>query len=51
LYKEKLRGPRLTGGGAGLGLVDVARRATQPLSWSFREIDDRYRFFSLSVII
>ena len=51
LYKERLRGPRLSAGGAGLGLIDVARRATRPLSWSFREIGDRYRFFSLSVII
>ena len=51
LYKEKLRRPRLPDGGAGLGLIDVARRANQPLSWSFREIDDRYRFFSLSVIV
>ncbi len=51
LYKERLHAPRLSDNGAGLGLIDVARRATQPLSWSFREIDDRYRFFSLSVII
>ncbi len=51
LYKERLHGPRLPDGGAGLGLIDVARRASQPLSWSFREIDDRYRFFSLSVTV
>jgi hypothetical protein len=51
LYKERLHAPRVTEGGAGLGLIDVARRATQPLSWSFREVDQRYRFFSLSVII
>jgi hypothetical protein len=51
LYKERLRAPRSAEGGAGLGLIDVARRATQPLSWGFREIDERYRFFSLSVII
>jgi len=51
MYKERLRGPRLPVGGAGLGLIDVARRAAQPLSWSFRQIDDRYCFFSLSVII
>ncbi len=51
LYKERLHAPRLSTGGAGLGLIDVARRATQPLSWSFRDVDDRYRFFSLSVII
>ncbi len=51
LYKEKLHAPRPAEGGAGLGLIDVARRATRPLSWGFREIDDTYRFFSLSVII
>jgi hypothetical protein len=51
MYKERLHGPRLPEGGAGLGLIDVARRATRPLSWGFREIDDKYRFFSLSVTI
>ncbi len=51
LYKEKLRVPRAAGEGAGLGLIEAARRASRPLSYELRPIDDRYQFFSLSVFI
>lgn len=51
LYKERLRAPRAPGSGAGLGLIEAARRASQPFSYDFRPIDDRYQFFSLSVLI
>ncbi|AWK85223.1 SiaB family protein kinase [Azospirillum thermophilum] len=51
-YKEQSRKPRDPGGtGAGLGLIDMARKASQPLEYSVRPIDDRYYFFSLEVRI
>ena len=53
-FKNQLRQPRstLTGNnGAGLGLIDMARKATAPLSASLQAIDDVYSFFSLRVII
>ncbi|MDK2126071.1 biofilm regulation protein kinase SiaB [Parachitinimonas caeni] len=53
LYKEQLRKPRPEGAasGAGLGLIDLARKATLPLVCSLRELDDGRAFFSLRVVI
>ncbi len=49
-YKEQSRKPREAGGtGAGLGLIDMARKAARPLDYSVRPIDQRYSFFSLEV--
>jgi hypothetical protein len=53
-YKEQLRKPRdeTTGSGAGLGLIDMARKATQPVSCSLHQVDNTARvFFSLQVVI
>lgn len=52
-YKEQLRKPRPEGevSGSGLGLIDMARRAVEPLSCSLREIDDARAFFSLRVVM
>lgn len=50
-YKEQLRRPR-EGAGAGLGLIDIARRASQPFSYSLHPILPTPRqFFSLRVVI
>ncbi|HCM25337.1 MAG TPA: hypothetical protein DIC34_02110 [Treponema sp.] len=52
LYKETLRKPRESDAkGAGIGLIDIARRARLPLAWSFREIDQDFSFFSLMVTV
>ncbi|MHB8764038.1 MAG: SiaB family protein kinase [Deferrisomatales bacterium] len=52
LYKEQLRRELPPGArGAGLGLVDLARRASQPLEYALNPEDDRYDFFSLRVVI
>jgi len=51
LYKETLRKPAAAGANAGLGLIDMARKASQPLHYTLREMDDRYCFFSLKAII
>lgn len=53
-YKAQLHQPRAQGvvSGAGLGLIDIARRAGAPLEASLSATDDDGRaFFSLSVVI
>ena len=51
LYREQLRQPLTPTGGAGLGLIEMARKATAPLEYAFSTVDDRYVFFSLRVLI
>lgn len=53
-YKAQLRKPRTPGqaSGAGLGLIDIARRSRQPLQASLSPLgQDGRAFFSLSVAI
>lgn len=54
-FKAQLRVPREaaspTDGGAGLGLIDMARKASKPLDCSLQRIDDRHSFFSLRVVL
>lgn len=51
-YKEQLRKERPPGGqGAGLGLIEMARRASKPLEYSFTPLHDGRAYFSLSVEI
>ncbi|ARP96650.1 biofilm regulation protein kinase SiaB [Bordetella genomosp. 13] len=53
-YKAQLHKPRVPGTatGAGLGLIDIARRSSQPLQASLRPHgQDGRSFFSLSVAI
>ncbi len=54
-YKEQLRKPReenAEGQGAGLGLIDIARKAGAPISCSLRPTNAGQRqFFSLRVVI
>jgi hypothetical protein len=53
LYKQQLRQPRAEGAatGAGLGLIDVARKACQPLYGSLDRLDAGKAFFTLRAII
>lgn len=51
LYKEQMRRPLNLQGGAGLGLIDMARKASAPLEYALGEVDERYVFFSLRVVI
>jgi Family of unknown function (DUF6272) len=52
LYKEKLRAdPEEGSKGAGLGLMEIARRATQPIEFDFAETDGDHSFFALKAII
>jgi hypothetical protein len=52
-YKDQLRAPRHPEAktGAGLGLIDIARRAKEPLSAALRDHDARRSFFSLRAVI
>ncbi|WP_462379529.1 biofilm regulation protein kinase SiaB [Pseudomonas sp. Marseille-QA0892] len=52
-YKEQLRKPREEGAdsGAGLGLIDIARKASEPLQASLRKLADGRAFISLYAVI
>lgn len=52
-YKEQLRRPRDAekSSGAGLGLIDIARKASQPLQASLQDVTDGRSFFSLRAVI
>lgn len=51
-FKTQLRQPRSTlSGSAGLGLIDMARKATAPLQHSLQAIDNGRALFSLRVIL
>lgn len=52
LYKEKLRaGPDEHSKGAGIGFIEIARRATGPIEFAFRPVDDTRSFFTLKAYI
>jgi len=52
LYKEKLREPpEAESEGATVGLIEIARRASEPIEFDFTGIDDEYAFFCLKTYI
>ncbi len=53
LWKTQMRQPRPPGAstGAGLGLIDLSRKASQPLLGSFNRLDEHCGFFSLQVVL
>ena len=52
LYKERRKSvPALGSKGAGLGLIEMARRAMVPIEYSFEPIDGAVSFFSIKVVI
>ncbi len=50
LYREQRRKPR-EGKGAGLGLIDMARKASRPLEYQVREMDEHTAYFHLIAVI
>ena len=51
-YKEvRLKGKFSEVGGAGIGLIDMARKSGNKLEYEFKPIDQRISFFSLAVRI
>lgn len=52
LYKQILRGEVPEGSkGAGVGFLDIAKRASHPIEFDFIQLDDQYDYFSLKAII
>ncbi len=52
LYKQTSRSERSEeSDSAGLGFIDMARKANRPLDFSFAPVDDTFDFFSLSVTL
>jgi Family of unknown function (DUF6272) len=48
MYKETLKAePEAGSKGAGVGFIEIARRATKPIAFDFTEVDDRFAFFAL----
>lgn len=51
-YKEKLREePEAQSKGATIGLIEIARRASEPIEFDFEEIDNESSFFCLKAYI
>ncbi|GAB6181310.1 SiaB family protein kinase [Desulfotomaculum defluvii] len=52
LYKEKLKQELPPDSlGAGVGLIDMARKANKPLEYTINGIDEQFSFFTLNVIV
>jgi hypothetical protein len=51
LQRRQMREPLSAAGGGGLGLIEMARKSSGPLVYTLTDIDDRFAFFSLSVMI
>jgi Family of unknown function (DUF6272) len=52
LYKEQLRAePERGSKGAGLGLMEIARRSTKPIEFDFANVDGDHSFFALKATI
>ena len=51
-FKTQLRAERPSdGGAAGLGLIEMARRASEPLSYELTPLPDGRSYFSLRVVV
>lgn len=52
LYRFKLEnGSFHAGGGAGLGIIDIARKSGTKISYNFEVINTSYSFFSLNIAV
>ena len=52
LYKETLKRPLSEEtNGAGLGLIDMARKAKEPLEYSVTKVSEQYSFFTLKTVV
>lgn len=52
LYKEKLRAETPPGSkGAGLGLIEMARKASRPLEFFITEVDQEYSFLTIKAVV
>lgn len=51
LYKERMKQGIYSDMGAGVGLIDIARKASKPIEYSMVELDEEYSFFTLNVVV
>ena len=52
LHKEQLRSePEAGSKGAGLGFMEIARRASKPIEFDFIDVDAQHAFFSLKATV
>lgn len=52
LYKKQIKKESEPGSmGAGVGLIDIARKASRPISYSINNVDDVLSFFTITVIV
>jgi hypothetical protein len=52
LYKEEMKNEVLPGSfGAGLGLIDMARKASMPIDYTIEKLDDEFSFFTIKVLV
>ena len=52
LIRQQLRTETVPGAfGAGIGLMEIARRASSGLAYSFHDVDKEYAFFTLTVTV
>lgn len=52
LYKERRRmDPEDDSKGAGLGLIEMARKGSEPIEYSFLPIDQDFSFFTINVVV
>jgi len=52
LYKQRRKSePQEGSKGAGLGLIEMARKSGQPIEYSFKKLDEEFSFFSIKVLV
>lgn len=52
IYKETLKSDlQIDSVGAGLGLIDMARKASHPLEYSITNVDEQFSFFTLKAVV
>ncbi len=51
-YKDQLRSDaQSVGNSAGIGLIEIARRASKPIEFDFMRVDDQHAFFALKATV
>jgi hypothetical protein len=52
MFRERLRSDaRSSSGGAGMGLIEVARRCAEPLQYAFHPVNAGHSFFCLTAVV
>jgi len=51
-YKEKRRASKEADSkGAGIGFIEMARKSSKPIEYTFKKIDEEYSFFTIKISI